>query len=288
MTTEQLRYFVGIVESGSFTKTAEAENVSQSSVTKQIQAFERELGVSLFQRAHRSAQLTQIGHACYVRCKELLEGYQALMRESHEYALRAVGTLHIVSLPILAQYGLMQKLQAFEQAHPELRLEISECEESALLEILRENRCDLAIVRREALPADVYETHPLATDELCCFANKSHPLAQRKIISPADIAPYPLMLMHPHTVIHQLCMSWLEAGGYAFRVEQCARIETILSGVETGRCVSLLMKNTKNIFHPKNIRAIPLSPRVGSEIVAVVSPRGGRNQNSFLLYKCLT
>ena len=64
MELKQIRYFLAIVEVGSFSVAADELYISQSSLSKQISALEKELGVRLFDRSKRQIALTAAGEAC--------------------------------------------------------------------------------------------------------------------------------------------------------------------------------------------------------------------------------
>ena len=58
---KQMKYFQAVVRLGNFTKAAEECYISQSAISQQIQSLERELGVILLVREHRSFSLTPAG-----------------------------------------------------------------------------------------------------------------------------------------------------------------------------------------------------------------------------------
>lgn len=73
MNFNQLKYFVAIVEQGSFWAAALEEYISQSSLSKQIKTLENELGVVLFNRSGNKITLTEAGQCFYEYALKLLE-----------------------------------------------------------------------------------------------------------------------------------------------------------------------------------------------------------------------
>src|SRR5690625_27180 len=77
---KQLRAFVATVKLGTVTRAAESLYLSQPSVSLQLQALERELEVTLLERAHRRITVTDAGKALYELAKPLVEGWESLDR----------------------------------------------------------------------------------------------------------------------------------------------------------------------------------------------------------------
>ena len=79
---KQMRYFIAVADCGSFTLAAEQCYLSQSAISQQIQALERELGVELLHRANRKFTLTAAGEHFYARGKAILGQVDDLLRET--------------------------------------------------------------------------------------------------------------------------------------------------------------------------------------------------------------
>lgn len=271
VTTEQLRYFVAIVENGSFSNTALQMDITQSSVTKQIKSFEAELGVEIFDRSRRKVSLTDVGHTAYKDAKAVLEKMDELLQHAQEYNSAQKNRIVIAALPIMSQCGLTSALQQFAKLHPEIKLYIREGEKKEILELMESSKCDIGILRDEILLPQHYKTYILADDELALFVNKNHPLAGEDSVSLEQLAREPLMLMPKHTTICKLALKLCHSAGFEPNVLQCARIETILSSVEIGTCSSLLMKQISSVFRSNDIKIIPIKPNAISKIFAAVN-----------------
>src|SRR5262245_15192504 len=81
-----VRYFVAVADEGNFTRAAERLHVSQPALSKQIRLLERDLGFVLFRRDRRTISLTTAGESLVAPARELLECWNAAVRET---ALRA-------------------------------------------------------------------------------------------------------------------------------------------------------------------------------------------------------
>jgi DNA-binding transcriptional LysR family regulator len=292
VTTEQLRYFVSIAENGSFSLTAEEQHISQSAVSKQIRAFEWELGCVLFHRGPREVKLSALGEKLYPTLKGMLDQYELLTREARNAVEKGPGgprgRVKIAALPILGQYAITGALRAFEEGRPDRELQITEAEEPEVLASLENNECDLAILRGELLGKGDLRLrggHPgprrsytLAMDRLALFVHEHHPWAAYKTIGPEKLKDETFMLMPEHTSVYRQAVDLLGRYGFSPRILASARIETILSSVASGRCVSLLMRKTIDVFRSAHIKVIPLKPACTSRVIALCSETGAKKE----------
>jgi LysR family transcriptional regulator, glycine cleavage system transcriptional activator len=100
----------------SFTKAAQERFLTQSAMSRQMQALEDDLGVVLFRRGHRSLALTDAGMRLLAVCTASLAQLRATMRELRAPAQREV--LSLTTTPGLAAFWLIPRLPSFTQSHP--------------------------------------------------------------------------------------------------------------------------------------------------------------------------
>lgn len=100
----------------SFTKAAAERFITQSAMSRQIQALEQDLGVALFRRRHRSLTLTEPGARLFAVCTAVLAQLRATTRELRTPAQREV--LAVTTTPGLASFWLIPRLPGFTRAHP--------------------------------------------------------------------------------------------------------------------------------------------------------------------------
>jgi DNA-binding transcriptional LysR family regulator len=88
MELRQLEYFVAVAEELHFSRAAERLHVAQPSVSEQIRALERELGLALFERSSRAVMLTAAGRDLLPLAVELLKGADELRLHAAQTARR--------------------------------------------------------------------------------------------------------------------------------------------------------------------------------------------------------
>lgn len=101
MSIEQIICFLAIVNHGSFTEAAYQENISQSSISKQIKKLEDEIGVELFSRNKNKIKLTSAGYEFLKFAKEANFAYYNMLNSISIYKGTAVQTIRIGSITAL-------------------------------------------------------------------------------------------------------------------------------------------------------------------------------------------
>lgn len=137
-----LRYFVKVVEHGSFSKAAALFAVPPSSLSRRIADLEKSLGATLLKRTTRSVGLTEIGQTYYQQVSEVL----SLLAHSDEtvsnYQTTPMGMLNISSMVGFGERILLPLLDEFSELYPQITLNVSLSDD---LSTLSHNEVDLAI-----------------------------------------------------------------------------------------------------------------------------------------------
>lgn len=181
MEIHQLRYFCAIAETGSFSRAAVKNHISQPSLSQQIRKLEDELGVKLFDRLGRSVRLTEFGQSFLPRARTVLRDLEVARSEVAEKNASGSGSICIGVIPTIAPYFLPEVLPKFSREWPQARVSVVEEITPRLLEKLREGSIDIAIV---ALPLQVhgheFEAHMLMTEKLLAVLPRKHMLADHR------------------------------------------------------------------------------------------------------------
>lgn len=194
-TFRQLEYFIAAGETGSVTLAAERAHISQASVSTAVSHLEGELGVQLFLRHHaQGLSLTPIGRTVLLEAKrviELADGLYSLAQESGDHVR---GQLSLGCLITLAPMVLPELSQSFTTAHPGTEIRPVEANQERLLEALRRAEIDVALLYDMQLPAGI-SFLPLARLPAQVWLAANHPLARRREIALAELAPQPMILL---------------------------------------------------------------------------------------------
>ncbi len=153
---KQTRYFQAVVRLGSFTRAAEECYISQSAISQQIQALERELGVQLLKRENRSFSLTPAGKHFYEKSLVLTAEFDRLCRETKEIAAGDDFTLRIGYLKGYGGGELHQAVAEFAARYPKIPIQVRYGNHEDLYEWLRSEQVDLVLNDQRRAFSDVY------------------------------------------------------------------------------------------------------------------------------------
>lgn len=142
MDTKQLKYFLAVAKTGSFSKAAEEQFITQTTMSYHISLLEDELGVKLLDRSNRQVQLTQAGLKYREKAKLILEQ----MEEAKELAVQTQndyeGVLNIGYFGHSLYEWLPKALKKLLKKHPRLRLQVRQRQQTELIEGLEKNEFD--------------------------------------------------------------------------------------------------------------------------------------------------
>ncbi|MDP1685207.1 LysR family transcriptional regulator [Hydrogenophaga sp.] len=194
MTLVQLRHFVVLANEGSFVQASVALFLTQPALTRSIHALEEELGGALFDRLGRRISLTPFGDEVLARARRLVSDADALKHAGQGLHAGLIGQLRVglSSGPgALFSTPLMLHMAGH---HPRLQVHISRGNTAVLLQSLREQHLDAAIVDiRDMRPSAELKVSLAFELDAGFLARPGHPLAQRGApVSIEDVLAYPV------------------------------------------------------------------------------------------------
>ncbi|WP_225562774.1 LysR family transcriptional regulator [Rhodanobacter sp. DHG33] len=189
-----MRAFVATVKLGTLSRAAEALYLSQPSVSLQLQALERELGVALLERRRRRINLTDAGEALYELARPLVEGWDNLDRDfqAKVQGLTA-GRLTIAAGTSTIQYLLPELVRRYRERYPAVHLQLANVTGKDGMAMLREDKADLAVGSMLDVPHDIAWA-PVRQYDPMLILPPGHPLAEKEELALADLSPYGLIL----------------------------------------------------------------------------------------------
>ncbi|MGO8627236.1 LysR family transcriptional regulator [Rhizobium ruizarguesonis] len=240
-TLRQVQYFVAVAEQGSVTRAAQNLSISQSSVTEALKELETDLGVELFERHPRGLTITHNGHQFLRHATKILASVSDARTSFSGQQSALSGTLNIGVTSLVAGYVLSDLLARYRRACPGIEVSAIEDNGGYLEHLLVGGELDVAVMvisnlrDRMALQAEILETSPYRL-----WLPMGHPLVSADIISVADIAREPLIMLTVDEIEENTgkLLSALGARPHvAFRTRS---VEAVRSLVATGAGVALL------------------------------------------------
>jgi DNA-binding transcriptional LysR family regulator len=186
----QLRYFLAVVETGSFTKAAKRVYVTQPTLSAGIKKLEENLGKKLFNRTSKRVFLTESGTRFVPHAKSIL--YQLNLAETE---IKSTGPSNVLRLGILSTIPITiieSIISAFNRQESGHIIELFEGTEQEILNRLDEGQIDIALtILRPTLKLD---QTPLYKEGYSIALASHHPLANKESIHPADFAGEPTIV----------------------------------------------------------------------------------------------
>jgi DNA-binding transcriptional LysR family regulator len=192
---EQLKAFLAVIETGSFQKAALHCGLSQSTISRQIQSLETQLGAELF---HRSTQvkLTVAGERFLPRAKKIHEEWDRALIEITDLLGGQQAELCVASIHSVCAQVLPSVVQQFTRDYPQVQLRVTALGSDRSIKVLRDGLVDIAIVMYgRVLPQSAeWSIDHLYDEEIEVLMAQNHPLAQYPRIPWPKASEYPQIL----------------------------------------------------------------------------------------------
>jgi len=279
MEMRQVDFFLSIARTGSFTAAAEELFVSQPSLSKQIIALERELGVRLFDRTKRKVTLTEAGKAFRTHAVKLRQVYGSMVADLEEHR-SGIEPLSIAAIPVIAQYGISKYIAAFRADHPGIRLIVDEREATDIIPALNDHQYDLAFVRDNCVDCDRHACLEICRDRLIVVVSSRHRLASRSMVSLRELTGEDFIVLDKATAIHQLVLEACQGAGFEPRVvHSTLRNDSIIALVAANMGIALMMERLADYYKHPEVVAVSLEQAIESKIV-IAYPKDRRLSDS--------
>ncbi|CDZ32600.1 Galactose-binding protein regulator [Neorhizobium galegae bv. officinalis] len=191
----QLRHFIAVVHTGSFSMAAENLRLTQPALSKSIRSMEQSLGVRLLDRGPSGVQATIFG--------QRLIGYSELLLSLASEAIDEIdalrgarrGSLRIGSMAAALRQLIPDALNHFAVTRPDVGLMVHEGINEVLLPQLFAGKLDVVFtVKPSEILNEDFEWRLVAREPVQIVAHQSHPLANRENLTVSDLAKYSWVL----------------------------------------------------------------------------------------------
>jgi DNA-binding transcriptional LysR family regulator len=208
MDTQQLRTFVAIAHSGSFSATALQLHLTQPAISKRVALLEQQMGAPLFDRIGRHVQLTAAGQALLPHALAVLHEVEISHQAIAALQGQTSGTLSLAVSHHIGLHYLPAKLRDFMRAFPAIKLDLHFLDSEHAYADIAQGRFDLALVTLAPELQTNVDQRQLWQDELRFVCGVKHPLARSRKQTLAELSRHPAILpdaaTHTTTLIRQL------------------------------------------------------------------------------------
>ena len=247
MDTRLLRTFATVARTENLTAAAERLHLVQSTVTAQVQALEKELGLRLLDRLPRGVLLTAAGREVLAQAEAVLEAesrLQAVAVSAAGAGGQLTGRVLLSAGETLVSARLPGVIAALRRRHPALEVDLSTMGTAAAVAALRAGELDLALLLEDEAAFRDIECTPLAREPLVLVCAPGHPAATRGANDWAALAREDYFLheqgcSYSDRFIEQLLAA---AGGTPPRITRFGSLEAARACVTAGLGLSLLAR----------------------------------------------
>lgn len=213
MNLRQLEIFVAVAETGSFSRAAENVLLTQSTVSQHVAALESELGVTLFDRTARGAELTEGGQLLRQHARQVLAGYADLRETMARFRGVDSPQLTIGASNIPANYLIPCVLPVLAARHPGVILNVVPGDSREIVELLLGGTVALAVVGQSSGPEQLIYT-PLLADTLHLVVGDGHPWRERAAVELEELASTPMIVRETGSGSRQAVEEALRQAGF--------------------------------------------------------------------------
>jgi DNA-binding transcriptional LysR family regulator len=188
-----LRVFLAAAEEKNFSQAAKRLHMSQSAVSQNIQAIEREYGVELFLRRGRSVELSEAGQAILPQVRELMRSARLLEDSLQQINSQIGGELLIGCSTSAGKYLLPVLLGAFQKEYPAVQPRVKILGREGVYERVLNQTIPIGVASKSFEHRDV-ECQPLFDDRIILIVPTDHPWATYGRAVPDDLLDQPILM----------------------------------------------------------------------------------------------
>lgn len=244
MQVETFKIFCDLAESGSFSKAASLNSITQSAVSQQIRALETRFHVILIERGRRNFALTQEGHAFHLASKEIVGIYNQLGHRLLEMQNVVAGDLRVGTIYTIGLHELPDYLKIFREMFPRVHVRVEYHRTAQVYQAVANGEVDVGLV---SFPAKRYglDVEQFSKDRLVLICHPGHSLAKKKSIRLEELDGEKFISFQPDLPTRKVIDRHFKEHNVAIvRTIEFDNIETVKRAVEVETGVSIVPQNT--------------------------------------------
>ncbi|MFC5430711.1 LysR family transcriptional regulator [Paraburkholderia denitrificans] len=274
----QLRLFLAIAKSQSLSAAAEALDLTQSSLSKQLGTLETYVGQALFERHGRGVSLSDAGQRLLDAARPAYELIDTCITQLREQQGITEGTLRVATIHTLSYYFIADVMAKFMGQRPKVNITLLGRSSPDVVDLVETGKADVGFVYDTAVASDGVDITPLFDEDMCLVVHENSAFAALDEISLTE-HKVPLIVFPQHYALRRMLAAEIP------HLDIAAEVDTVdamlkLASVTAGQCIlpDLMPTRLLQDYHLKRIRIT--SPALRRRIVAI--SRRGRVQSPLL------
>lgn len=244
MRIEQLQAFLAVSETGNFGQAARKCGVTQSTISRQIQSLEQDIGLPLFHRTSQ-AKLTLGGEKLLPHARRICQEWEKAVAECFDLIAGKQPELCVGAIHSVCAHLLPPVLQKFCLDYPEVQLRVTALGSDRALKVLRDGLIDVALVMNNRFltssPEMVVEV--LYEEEIEVLMSSNHPLSEYREVPWLELVKYPQVVFKDGYGMQRLVQEWFSRQNSGLKVVmELNTLDAFRGVVRQGEIIALLPK----------------------------------------------
>lgn len=274
MELRDMKNFIAIVQSGSFTKAAENSFVSQPSLSKSIKRLEERLNIELLERSTRYVRLTDAGKVVYEQSKKVILAVEEVPMLLNDLKQVHSGVIKIGIPPLIGTLFFPTLAREFNEKFPNVHLELTELGAKLIWQLVDNGDVNLGFV---VLPTNdnLFDVKPFIEDEFVLFIHRNHPLANEEVISIKQLKHERFITFSEEFTLHDLVKQACTKAGFVPNVVyKSSQWDLIVELVASQLGITILPKSIYEKQSNADVKTIPLKEELLWKL-GIITKKGG-------------
>ena len=265
MELQNLRAFMLVAESGSFSTAAERLHLTQPAVSKRVALLEQQLAVDLFDRIGRSVSLTEAGAALLPHVREIENQLGLAEQAVHDLSGEPTGELRLATSHHIGLHRLPPVLSDFSRRYSAVHMDIDFMDSEQAHDLIMQAKIDLALVTLSPSGEDGMITLPIWQDALEFMAAPTHPLAARRTLSLEQLSAEEAVLPGLNTYTGQIVKRLFDQNDLGLNVSMATNyLETIRMMASVGLGWTVLPRGMRDAsLRPLTVPGVAMTRSLG-------------------------
>ena len=264
MDLQNIRAFLTVAETGSFSRAAEKLFITQPAISKRISTLEESLDCQLFDRLGKSIQLTQAGEALIPSYQRILAEIDETERIVSSLRTRVSGHLKFGTSHHIGLHRLPPVLRQYTRQFPDVELDIQFMDSEQAAALILKGSIELALI---TLPDDIEQpltTIPIWSDPMKVVVAHDHPLAKYKTVTPDHLTKHGVLLQSHSTHTRNIIDEALKLDDSIKIIMESNYLETIKAMIQNGLGWGVLPESMiDDSLHRIKIKGVKMERHLG-------------------------
>lgn len=244
MQIESFRVFRDLVESQSFSKAAQMNDITQSAVSQQIRAMEERFHIPLIERSSKRFALTREGELLYQTSKDIIVHFDTLQHQFNEMRNIVSGNIRIATVYSIGLHELPPYMKSFLKEFPNVNVHVEYRRSNQVYEEVQSGTCDLGLVAFPSHKKNL-KVESFKKDRLVVICSPTHPLASKTEVEIDQLESCKFIGFEPDIPTRRAVDKMFREKGIDPKpVMEFDNIETVKRAVEIDAGISIVPKAT--------------------------------------------